>query len=115
MLVMSGLLNFGLALLLLQGCATTPKGISREQQVYNVATNVVGSLQQAAPFLPAPVGTPVGILLGGVSAMLAAWNVHQQQALKALKKDAAATKLLAQNSPPSTLGQPPLPAASPAH
>ena len=114
MLLLSGLANLGLALLLMQGCASTPKGISREEKIYNVATNVVGSLQQAVPFLPAPVGAPVGIVLGGISAMLAAWNLHQQQALKVLKKDNAATELLAQNSLPPAPVQPPAPAALPA-
>jgi hypothetical protein len=108
LLVMSALLNFGLGIMLLQGCATTPKGLTREQQLYNTATNVVAAVQQVTPFLPPPVSTPVGIILGGVSAALAAWNVHQQRTLSALKKARPAEPSPSVSSP----GLPPPPVPS---
>ena len=93
LLVMSALLNIGLALVLLQGCASTPQGLAREQRFYAGATNVVGVAQQIAPFLPAPIGTPLGAVLGAVAAALATWNIHQQRTLSALKKQNAAAKV----------------------
>jgi hypothetical protein len=85
-LIMSALLNVMFVFLLLQGCAHTPQGLSREQGIYRVSTNLVGHVQTLIPYLPAPVATPVELLLGAVSAGLAAWNVHQQKTLKSLKR-----------------------------
>jgi hypothetical protein len=42
-------------------------------------------LKAVTPFLPTPVGAPVDLVLGGVSALLALWNVHQHKTLKSLK------------------------------
>ncbi len=96
MLAMSALLNLFLGFALLSGCASTSKGVAREQTVYNAATNVVGVAQQVAPFLPAPVSAPLGAILGGISAALAAWNIHQQRTLSALKKAATQATVNAQ-------------------
>ena len=71
-------------------CATTPQGISREQVLYRVSTNAVGTITQILPFVPAPVATPVEILLGVASAALGAWNLHQQKTLRTLKNGFAA-------------------------
>jgi hypothetical protein len=91
MLMLSAVLNVVFGLLLLQGCASSPLGIAREQRVYSAGTNVVGLVQQLAPYVPAPVSAPLGLILGGVSAALAAWNLHQQRSLSALKKQSTAT------------------------
>ena len=88
---MSAFLNLLLAICLLNGCANTPAGIAREQKTYSAATNALSVAQQIAPFLPPPVSTPVGAVLAGVSAALAAWNLHQQRTLSALRKVNAAT------------------------
>ena len=93
LLIISALLNFAFALLLLHGCAATSQGVAREQKLYAAGTNVVGIAQQIAPFLPGPISAPLGAILGGVSAALAAWNVHQQRTLSALKKQSTATKI----------------------
>ena len=73
------------------GCASTQAGLSREQGIYRVSTNVVSGVQQIVPYLPAPVATPAEILLGAISAGLGAWNLHQQRALKKLKNGSKAT------------------------
>jgi hypothetical protein len=67
------------------GCATTPQGLAREQAVYSAATNVVGTATTLAPYVPAPFQVPTEAILGAISAALAAWNLHQQKAIKALK------------------------------
>ena len=69
----------------LYGCATTPQGVAREQQVYQTATNLVAGVQAVTPYLPAPVQFPTEIALAAVTAALSAWNIHQQKAIKALK------------------------------
>jgi len=63
-----------LSLPAMQGCATSPTGLAREQHLYQVGTNVVAGLQAVAPYLPAPVQFPTEIALAAVTAALSAWN-----------------------------------------
>jgi hypothetical protein len=107
----SALLNLLLLSALLSGCATTKKGITEEQKVYSVATNVVAKVQAITPYLPAPIGTPVELALGAVSALLAGWNVHQQRTLKSLKSGAA-IRQITQQDPPANPTPPPQGAAA---
>ena len=81
------LLVFGLSCLLTAtvSCAHTQTGLAREQALYQVGTNVVGSLQSIVPYVPAPAGPAAEIALAVVSTLLASWNLHQQQQLKKLK------------------------------
>jgi hypothetical protein len=67
------------------GCARTEGGLAREQRLYQAGTNFVAAAQQVVPYLPAPVQFPTEAVLGAVSAALAAWNLHQQKTIKALR------------------------------
>jgi hypothetical protein len=67
------------------GCARTEGGLAREQRMYQAGTNFMAAAQQVVPYLPAPVQFPTEAVLGAVSAALAAWNLHQQKTIKALK------------------------------
>ena len=73
------------AVVLAVGCATSPRGIAREQVWYRAGTNIVGNAQQVVPYLPPPAQVPVEALLGAATAALAAWNAHQQKQIKRLK------------------------------
>ena len=82
------LLLMAAALLLLDlgtGCATTPAGLNREQALYQAGTNVVATIREVVPYLPAPAGTAVEGVLALATAALAAWNTHQHLAIKRLK------------------------------
>ena len=81
------LLVFALSCLLTStvSCAHTKAGLAREQAMYQAGTNVVGTLQSIAPYVPAPAGQAAEIVLAVVSTLLASWNLHQQQELKKLK------------------------------
>ena len=67
------------------GCARTEGGLAREQGMYQAGTNFVGGLQGVMPYLPAPVQWPVEAVAGALAAALAAWNLHQQKQIKALR------------------------------
>ena len=83
-------LGAALAMLTLPtGCASTSAGLAREQAVYRAGTNVVAQAESLLPFVPAPVATPVEVVLGLISAGLGAWNLHQQKSIKKLKNGGA--------------------------
>ena len=67
------------------GCATTAPGLSREQALYRAGTNVVASLEKVVPFMPVPVSSTAEVFLALAGAGLAAWNTHQQVAIRKLK------------------------------
>ena len=54
-MAMSALLALMIILSLHTGCASTQAGLSREQGLYRVSTNIVTGVQQYVPYLPAPV------------------------------------------------------------
>jgi hypothetical protein len=74
-----------LAIVALCGCARTEGGLAREQRMYQAGTNFLGGLQAVTPYLPAPVQLPVEAIAGAIAAALAAWNLHQQKQIKALR------------------------------
>ena len=78
--------------LALSACATTPQSLSRERKLYALGTNVVGQVQQAVPYLPVPVSNAAEVALALASAGLAAWNTHQQLALRKLKNGHSSAK-----------------------
>ncbi len=69
----------------LSGCASTPQGVAREQQLYLVTSNAVSGLSALAPYTPPPVAT----LLEGVTAvggaLLAVWASHLHRSVRALE------------------------------
>jgi ABC-type Co2+ transport system permease subunit len=88
---------------LVPGCATTERGLSREEAIYTWATNAVATARSVTPFIPAPAGTGVEIGLGLVAAALAAWNTAQQRAIQKLKNgNGTAATASAGTRPPTT-------------
>lgn len=87
--------------LFLISCASTPAGLHREQVIYSAGTNLVGYVQQLVPYTPAPVQLPIEALLACATAVLGAWNLHQQVAIRKLKNGNGGTKPLAQAASPS--------------
>jgi hypothetical protein len=69
----------------LSGCASTPAGLDREQALYQAGTNVVTTIHEIVPYLPAPAGTAVEGMLALATAALAAWNTHQHLQIRTLK------------------------------
>ena len=107
-MAMSALLGLMFIVALHTGCASTSAGLNREQGIYRASTNVISGVQSLVPFMPAPVATPVEVILGIASAALGAWNLHQQKSIKALKNGSG-------KSPPGTLStRSPQPATNPA-
>jgi len=84
--------------LALSSCASTPKGVAREQALYNVATNAVTYLHQLAPSLPAPAGTLLEGVLAAGGALLALWATHLQRSVAELKN--GHSKAAADKGPP---------------
>lgn len=95
------LLAFSLSALLLftVSCAHTLQGLEREQGYYQTGTNIVGNLNQVAPYLPAPISNTMQIVLAIASSLLATWNLHQQGELRKLRNG--------NGGGPATLPQPP--------
>jgi hypothetical protein len=73
------------ALAISTGCATTKKGVAREQALYQTATNVVGQAETVIHYLPAPASNAGEIALGIATALLTAWNTHQHLQIRKLK------------------------------
>lgn len=78
-------------LLLLTGCASSPAGIRREQALFQAATNTVSVIDRyVVPVTPQPYRGAAELAVGLIGAGLAAWNLHQQKAIKALQNGASA-------------------------
>ncbi len=89
----------------LTGCASTPQGLTREQAIYQTATNVVADINKVVPYLPVPVSSTAEIALAIAGAALAAWNTHQQVAISKLKNGNAKPA----SPPPPAVAAPPAP------
>jgi hypothetical protein len=71
--------------LVLCSCATTEKGLKREQVTYSILTNTVSYLQPVASTLPPPIGTALEGVLAAGGALLALWATHLHRSLGDLK------------------------------
>lgn len=81
---------FLLSAVILTSCASTPAGLEREQAVYRAATNTVSVIDRyVVPVTPEPYRGAAELLIGLVGAGLAAWNLHQQKAIKRLQNGAS--------------------------
>ena len=76
----------GAGLLGLCSCARTAKGLHREQQIYETATNAIGVLQPVAQAAPAPINSILGTIFAGLSGLLAVWATHINRSVKELQK-----------------------------
>ena len=72
--------------LALCSCASTPKGIAREQAIYTVASNTVAVLQPVVQAAPSPFNAILGTVFAGLSGLLAVWATHIHRSVADLKK-----------------------------
>ncbi len=70
----------------LSSCATTAKGLAREQAIHDYATNAIAVVQPVVQAAPAPTGQILGAVLAGVSGLLALWQTHLHRTVAALSK-----------------------------
>ncbi len=73
-------------LLGLCSCASTEKGLAREQAVYTVASNAVAVLQPVVQAAPSPFNAVLGTVFAGISGLLAVWATHIHRSVADLKK-----------------------------
>ena len=71
--------------LALSSCATTPKGVSREQQLYLVTSNAVSGLSALTPYVFAPFSTLLEGATAVGGALLAVWASHLHRSVRALE------------------------------
>ena len=76
-------------LLGLCSCATSEKGLAREQAVYTVTSNAVAVLQPVVQAAPSPFNAILGTLFAGISGLLAVWASHLHRSVADLKRDQA--------------------------
>lgn len=91
----------------LTGCASTPKGVAREQQLYLVSSNAVSGLSALAPYAPAPVGTLLEGITAVGGALLAVWASHLHRSVRALETGSGkgtATAAAGPETPPQLPG-----------
>jgi hypothetical protein len=75
--------------LALSSCATTPKGLARETQLYLATSNAVSGLSALAPYTPPPIA---GLIEGATAvggALLAVWASHLHRSVRALENGSA--------------------------
>jgi hypothetical protein len=72
----------------LSSCASTQKGLEREQALYLTASNGLVGLQSTVPYLPPPAsGLLEGFLaIGG--ALMAVWATHLHRSMRDLQNGA---------------------------
>ena len=72
--------------LALCSCASTEKGLAREQAVYTISSNAVAVLQPVVQAAPSPFNAILGTLFAGLSGLLAVWATHIHRSVADLKK-----------------------------
>jgi hypothetical protein len=72
--------------LALCSCASTEKGLAREEAIHNVASNTIAVLQPVVQAAPAPVNTILGTVFAGLSGLLAVWATHIHRSVTELRK-----------------------------
>jgi hypothetical protein len=72
--------------LALCSCAHTEKGLARETEIHNVASNTIAVLQPVVQAAPAPINTILGTVFAGLSGLLAVWATHIHRSVAELKK-----------------------------
>ncbi len=70
---------------LLGGCGTTPKALTTEQHIYQVATNVVSDVAHVASAMPAPFNSVLEAATAIAAAGLGIWNAWQAKQIATLK------------------------------
>jgi hypothetical protein len=107
-LTLIGVLSFILlvtaGLLALSSCATSPKGLAREQRAYNTTSNVLYAVGTAVPALPAPASQVLEGFLALGGALMAVWASHLHRTVRDIQNGSA-------NGPAPGAPRPPSPAA----
>jgi hypothetical protein len=71
--------------LALCSCASTPKGIAREERLYLTTSNALTTASYIAPMLPGPAAPLAEGLLAVGGALLALWSTHLHRSVKQLE------------------------------
>jgi hypothetical protein len=91
-------------LLALCSCASTPKGVEREQALYLCASNGLVSAHEITPYLPAPANSVWEGFLAVAGAGLAVWASHLHRSVAELKKNGNGNGSTASAAPPAAPG-----------
>ena len=85
---------------MLSSCASTPKGLNREQQLYLSTSNAIVAVRELVPYAPPPLsGIAEGALaLGG--ALMAVWASHLHRSLRDIQNGAKNGTASAPTGPP---------------
>jgi hypothetical protein len=75
--------------LALCSCASTPKGIAREERLFLTTSNALTTAQYIAPMLPGPAAPIAEGLLAVGGALLALWSTHLHRSVKQLENGGA--------------------------
>jgi hypothetical protein len=94
--VLSCILLLTAGSLVLSSCATSQKGLEREEKLFLTTSNGLVSLRSAVPYVPAPYnGLLEGVLAVG-GALMAVWASHLHRSIRDLqngtKNGAAASR-----------------------
>jgi hypothetical protein len=83
--VLSCILLLTAGSLVLSSCATTQKGLDREEKIYLTTSNGLVTLKSAVPYVPPPYnGLLEGVLaIGG--ALMAVWASHLHRSMRDLQ------------------------------
>ena len=73
------------------GCSTTPAALSRDQRIYQTATNVVAAVSGVGNSLPPPFCSLFEGLTALAAAGLAGWNAWQHSQIKSLQNGSSTT------------------------
>jgi hypothetical protein len=77
--------------LALCSCASTPKGIAREERLYLTTSNALTTASYIAPMLPGPAAPIAEGLLAVGGALLAVWSTHLHRSVKQLENGGSRT------------------------
>ena len=73
---------------MLCSCATTEKGLAREQSIHDAASNAVYYARPVAAVAPQPFATALEGILAAGGALLALWATHIHRSVAEVKKTA---------------------------
>ena len=78
----------GAGSLVLCSCATTEKGLAREQTIQDAASNAIYYARPVAAVAPQPFATALEGILAAGGALLALWATHIHRSMAEVKKQA---------------------------
>jgi hypothetical protein len=94
----------GAGSLVLCSCATTEKGLAREQSIHDAASNAIYYARPVAAVAPQPFATALEGILAAGGALLALWATHIHRSVAEVKK--AADSSAAANGKAPTVAPP---------